>query len=321
MLTISVNGTEIFHEAVRAAAILSLPVPRSACANARTLEIEFAHPDAASPASADIRDEDDRELALAFYKISVDPATALSPWRTRTLPPVPAANLETLAETTRARTGLALEDLSICFESLGHNCEFAYVQKQFGVEPNGLLRWTSITLPALVSALRRNFAGIAEPDNLEVIEIFDKDDPAGEWLIHDKLYDTETHTALSRDEAAHNIVLWQAQRMFAERYQEMLSTLQSGNKICVFQAPHIRSKSAIKPVAAALAKLGPNTLLWVSENTGYPSGSVTTMQQGVLLGAIDRLAPETAVAQTDLIAWGSIMANAYCLWREAASVS
>jgi hypothetical protein len=319
-LIVSVNGIEIFRDTVRAVAILSLPIPRSAYANARTLVIAFAHPDAVAPPAAEVGYEDDRTLAFAFYKVSVEPAPQLLPWRTRTLPPLPASDLQALGEIALARTGLALEDLALRFESLGHNCEFAFVQNQFGVDPSGLLRWTSIKLPALVSALRRSFAGIADPDNLEVIELVDENDPVGEWMVRDKLYETETHTALSREQAAENIVLWQAQRMFAKRYKEMLATLKSGDKICVFQDPNIRSKSAIKPVATALAKLGPNALLWVSENSGYASGSVTTLQEGVLLGAIDRLAPETAVAETDVISWGSIMVNAYCVWREAARV-
>lgn len=319
-LVVSVNGTEIFHETISAAAILSLPMPRKAYANARTLAIAFAHPDAVRPASAEIGNEDDRELAFAFYRLSVEPACGPAPPRSRALPPLPAANLQTLADEVLSRTGLTLEALALRFESLGHNCEFAFVQQQFGADPSGLLRWTSIKLPALVFALRRSFAGIADPDNLEIFELVDDKDPIGEWLIHDKLYETETHTALSREQAAPNIVLWQAQRMFAKRYKEMLATLQDGRRICVFQDPAIRSQSAIKPVAAALAKLGPNTLLWVAEKSGYPSGSVVTLQPGVLLGAIDRLAPETAVAQTDLIAWGSIMTNAYCLLQERAPV-
>ncbi len=316
-LIISVNDIEIFRETMRAAAILSLPVPPSALANARTLDITFTHPDAISPASDDIDNEDDRELAFAFYRISVEPACRLAPRPPRTLPPLPVANQEGLAQAALARTGLALEDLALSFESLGHNCEFAFVQGKFGAEPDGLLRWTGITQPGLLLALRRSFTGIADPDNLEVTEIFGKNDPVGELIIHDKLYDTETHTALSRQQAAPNIVLWQAQRRFARLYHEMLETLRSGAKICVFQAPYIRTRLAMEPVAAALARLGPNTLLWVTENSGYPSGSVTTLQPGMLMGAIDRLAPETAVAETDLMAWGSIMTNAYALWQEA----
>ena len=37
------------------------------------------------------------------------------------------------------------------FESLGDNCEFGFVQRKFGTEPAGLLRWAIASPAALVA--------------------------------------------------------------------------------------------------------------------------------------------------------------------------
>jgi hypothetical protein len=317
-MIVSLNGSQLCNEFLAIETLLCLPVPARMIDGAAMLDIVFRHPDAVSPAALGLNAYDFRALAFSFRTLVVRAAPPRRRTPARTLPALPAADLDRLAPMVADVTGLSLAQLALCFESLGQNCELGLLQRRFGAEPDGLLRFASIPQPGLVDALRHGFAGIADPGRLEVFEIFAPDDPEGEWIIRNTLYGTATHTFLTRQQAAPHFVMWQSQRLLRERYLAMLDRLRLGDRIFVFQHRAVRCLAAIEPVAAALARLGPNVLLWVAENSGYPAGSVTVLQPGLLLGAIDTLAPETAVASGDALAWGSIMANAHRLWRGAA---
>jgi hypothetical protein len=75
------------------------------------------------------------------------------------------------------------------FESLGQNCEFGLVQRRFGAEPLGLLRWTFVRPLALAKMLETRFAGLAEPDQVDLLR-----SAWGEWYVRDRLYNMNFHT-------------------------------------------------------------------------------------------------------------------------------
>jgi len=57
----------------------------------------------------------------------------------------------------------AQRHLLMRFEALGENCELGFVQRHFGAEPLGLLRWAGISNASLVTALDTAFAGVGDP--------------------------------------------------------------------------------------------------------------------------------------------------------------
>lgn len=59
-------------------------------------------------------------------------------------------------------------DLFMRFESLGGDCLFGIVQRHFGANPLGLLRFTATSAADLVSALAGRLDGIGEPANTEI---------------------------------------------------------------------------------------------------------------------------------------------------------
>ena len=58
----------------------------------------------------------------------------------------------------------SLRQLMLRFESIGEDCEFGSVQRRYGAEPLGLLRWNDASYPALAAALEQDFAGCGEPE-------------------------------------------------------------------------------------------------------------------------------------------------------------
>ena len=58
----------------------------------------------------------------------------------------------------------ALPDLFLQFESMGHNCEFGLVQRHFGAEPLGLLRWNAISVEDVILGIEQQFEGVGNPE-------------------------------------------------------------------------------------------------------------------------------------------------------------
>ena len=56
-------------------------------------------------------------------------------------------------------------ELTMRFESLGSNCEFGLVQRNFGAEPLSLLRWSNLTPTSLCAMLETRFDDVGNPEN------------------------------------------------------------------------------------------------------------------------------------------------------------
>ena len=67
-----------------------------------------------------------------------------------------------------------MREIMLEFESLGGHpwgCEFGTVQRAFGAEPLGLLRWTEMPVEYIIKALKtRFFVGVGLPENTEIFE-------------------------------------------------------------------------------------------------------------------------------------------------------
>jgi hypothetical protein len=313
MLIVKIDGATVGEQLFRDEAVAWFDIPRAESGRDGKLMLQFLHPDAISPAAAGVSD-DPRVLGFCFSRVEIKPVTRPEPFRPAQRLPLPAGDRTSAAAAARMCTGLDLEALAGRFESLGRNCEFGLVQRHFGTGVIGLLRYSSITPLNLLDAVRCDFAGMEDPDNVEIYQL-DRD-PSREWMIRDKRYGSESHSFRNEQAAAPADVHRLAHLRFRMLRRKLLETLACGNKICVFQHPNITGLPQIRPLAAALRNLGPNMLLWVSEDQTRLSGSVTVVQAGLMHGAIDRLAPEGAADDGNLLAWTSLLANAYRLWRE-----
>jgi len=194
-----------------------------------------------------------------------------------------------------------LRDLFTAFESLGSNCEFGLVQRRYGAEPIGLLRWNSIDTQQLTRGLKNKFAGIADPENLIV------DDLADEYILKDLTYKTVIHTFTYRgDVQADQFLAKQIKRMEYLR-QKLVSDLEEAEKIFVFIDPVKRSEAQIEALRQAFRARSSGSLLYV--RTADDPSKVATVEDagdGVLLGYIERLGKQAGQWDIDFESWLTI---------------
>jgi hypothetical protein len=310
-----VEGTEIGTEWAQDDTVLGFRIPAALVAGRSELTVRIALPDAMSPAEAHIN-ADDRALACQMREallVWIPPEPPLPPRRMAPLPLATGDTPERVAELVRFCTGLELPALMEHLESLGNTCEFGLVQRACGAEPQGLLRFVGIRIHNLLHALDFGFEGVDDPALIRVYR-----SPAGEseWLLRNDRYGMDAHSFIAVraiDEA--ELIRQQTARARLQR-RRMLEVLETGQNLFVFRQQEHMTEAHALPILTLLRSYGPNALLFVTQDSEKPSGSVDLLGAHLLRGNIDQLAPAADAQQFKLLPWISICANAYRLWRE-----
>jgi tetratricopeptide (TPR) repeat protein len=175
------------------------------------------------------------------------------------------------------------------FESIGHDCEFGLVQRRFGAEPLGLLRFNAVEYPGLMAAIAQRFDRMGEPDVTELITLH-----SGEYFIRDRRWGLGMHTFMFRGQADADIVFPKICRRIAFLRGKLLADLAEGRKIFVFLAPRL-SLSDLQMLHRELQSLGPVSLLNVrlvstpidGFGTGR-SGEAIEIDRGLFVGYLGR---------------------------------
>jgi tetratricopeptide (TPR) repeat protein len=219
------------------------------------------------------------------------------------------------------RAATEMRELMLDFESLGgvlHGCEFGTIQREFGAEPLGLLRWTDIGPAELIAALEARFEGVGLPENTELFLV----NNAGrrEYITKDARFGMIMHTFIHEDTIAYDKMLAQACRRLRFLAQKLVADLTAAEKIFVYKCT-LRSLmiEEVNSMHRAIRSYGNGALLNVAKaDGGHEIGSVDRVGDGLLVGYIDNFASElpggriTAVADT----WRLICRNAHQRWRE-----
>ncbi len=175
-------------------------------------------------------------------------------------------------------------DLFNRFQSVGDNCEFGLVQRHFRAEPVSLLRWSGISLDALINGLDKGFAGIGCPTRTEIKVLYN------EYVLEDHLYSTGMHTFLRPEmtrETPEELHLKMCKRQsFLGR--KFIEDLEEPEHIFVFKSVNESTVERAMALHAAMRRYGPATLLFAVEARGRVAGSVEEIQPGLFIGAIDR---------------------------------
>jgi hypothetical protein len=178
-------------------------------------------------------------------------------------------------------------DLLIGFESLGRNCEFGLVQRRFGAEPLGLLRWAGVSPATLLDLLESRFEGIGEPDNTRLHRA-----PGGEYWIRDLRFNLRFHTFIFSPVA--DIDGFIARHAARLRYlrDKLIADLDEGTKIFVYKTADLQSEADVERILGAIRRYGDNWLLCV-EQAGTPggAGSVRDCGGGLLTGGLSIVNP------------------------------
>ena len=302
-IAIRANGTHVAAFDLMDHSVLSVPMPADAVQPGEQLTLTFETPDAARP--TDITGfGDDRVLAFSFRRLLLKPGPAgtLSVFQ----PPAIPAEVQALAP----------GDLLSRFESLGENCEFGLVQRRCGIDPLGLLRFASAPLPKLRAALRARFAGMGEPDTIDVQLSAD----GQEYMVHDRVFGFNYHAWIKAGEEGREAILAREARRVPFLVRKLLEDLESGEKIFVFHGMQPLTPESAADLKADLGRYGPGTLLWVEQaDAGRKPGSVEWVAPGLLRGAIDQFAPGEDAHELSLECWLRLCGTALAAVEAAVS--
>ncbi len=321
-LIVSVNGEVVGSSAINRPTLLGYRIPRELVARSERLLITLQHPDAARP-SALTDGADNRLLAFSVRSLSLYRAPA--PGRDSRHGQLPVGLLlngekgqgggdrAALAKWSAERTGFDLQTLAIKFESLGENCEFGLVQRQFDAEPLGLMRFSSTFLRNLISGLQSGFEGLGEPDDIDPRL---EGDSRKEYMIHEKKYGLIYHTFVYEGQRS----VWLMREQEAARLKflrrKFMEELEVADKIFVYKRNASVAEEEILPLFMALNERGENTLLWVvPADRERPPGTVEVLRPGLLKAYIDRLAPDDNAHDFSVEGWIKVCTNAYVLSR------
>jgi tetratricopeptide (TPR) repeat protein len=210
-------------------------------------------------------------------------------------------------------------ELLLSFESFGGThmgCEFGLVQREFGVEPLGLLRWSNIAPDQLARALEAEFEGIGQPENTEFVITRE---PHREYTLHDRRFGLAMHTFISTDQVEYNRMLKQSLSRLQYLRQKLIDDLRLGEKIFVYRVPdRVLTRSELKRIRDGMRAYGDNTLLYVRlADSTHPPGTVDHGEQpGLLIGYIDRfhVRPDGVFAAPNPAGWQAVCERAYERW-------
>jgi hypothetical protein len=95
---------------------------------------------------------------------------------------------------------------------------------------------------------------------------------------------------------------------------KLLENLEVGDKIFVFKGMGAMEEEEVFPLAMAIRRYGPNTLLFINlANDQNKGGSVAARAPGFYVGYLDRFAPGDDAAGFDLAQWVQVCRMAYRL--------
>ncbi len=201
-----------------------------------------------------------------------------------------------------------LAEFMLQFESLGDNCEFGVVQRHFGAEPLGLLRFTSTPLRLLAAALESRFEGVGDPANTDLKVV------NGEYMTTDKRFLMAMHTFIRETGDDREKRLVSVCRRLRFLRDKLLADLTEANKIFVYGCTEPLDDEAIQPLWRAIRSYGNNRLLLVrAADNANPSGSVRRLAEGFAAGYVDQL----DVAKPSFDVWLDICVNATSLLRNS----
>jgi hypothetical protein len=308
-LTVMLNGAVLGSATIAQPVTLAFMVPERAAASG-VLDITLLHPDAVSPAACDVSG-DTRPLALAVSAVRLWRLPPGGRDECAVFPPLPPEVFAKPGAPFSATGGLAPAPLAEPFVSLGQNCEFGLMQRMVGAEPLGLLRFAGIDLPDLLRGLDTGFADVENPEHFDFKSGMFLE--RMEYLVLAKRHGIRLHTHIYVDDTADiNAVALRVVGYLRFLRRHFVHTLQEGGRIFVLQHPGVTSAAQALPVLARLCAYGRNRLLYVTEESDVPAGTVRREAEGLYHGAIDEFVPPDEGWRINVPAWLSLCAN---VWR------
>lgn len=201
------------------------------------------------------------------------------------------------------------------FESLGANCEFGLVQRHFGAEPLGLLRWPAISVDGLLASLQSGFSELDDISNLTLIPAADNT-----WDVKTPHFSLHLYTQIGSE--PEEAVLASAFRRIQFMRRMLIENLEENEKIFVFKEWRFRMSDAdIANIDRAVKNFNrDNRLLAVRLAPALAiAGSVALVSDGLWSGYVELDEATASAATVPLASWihicrtiGSMTATGSC---------
>lgn len=152
------------------------------------------------------------------------------------------------------------------FESLGSDCEFAFVQRHHQAATRiGLLAWSRIAPERLAAALDAGFDGVGDPARTRLIWA------GGEYFIETPWFRTHTHYFAQGNAAEERRIVELGCARLRLLRRKLLADLAMAPRIFVHAAPaSVLGTDRMRDIHAALRRLGPARLLCVTDGASQP---------------------------------------------------
>jgi len=175
------------------------------------------------------------------------------------------------------------------FESLGSDCSLGGMQRAYGAEPLGLLRFTRITVPAMINALRDGFKGVGAPEYTRLIM-----DEAGQYFSQDFRYHMSSHTFVYQTDVEYEQFFKKQCKKISFLVRNMLEKLQEGEKIFVVHAmPGTIQDDVLAILMQELRNYGSSRLLYLEEASEIcPPGRFLVRDDGIMVGYVLKIQSE-----------------------------
>jgi tetratricopeptide repeat protein len=225
---------------------------------------------------------------------------------------------------------ISIADLMLSFESLGERCDLGSVQRHYGVEPPGLLRFGFGPLNELIAALEDRFGAIGTGEDTE-FETSEQD----EAILKSRKHGLMFHTFVSKNQMAVSfggggLKIWRLdtpKRRDAFREEQLrrlvhlkdglIGELEKSQKIFAYSNDERTSEDDAARLFTALRAYGPNSLLYVRPaDAAHPEGTVTKLRDGLYLGHYPGLTDFVAGQQPAFEVWRQLLQRTYRLAQE-----
>ena len=221
--------------------------------------------------------------------------------------------------TDRARDmAVSLKQVMTDLESLGGHwvgCEVGVVQRYYGVETLGLLRWAEMTPRSLTSAMEAQFEGVGRSEHTVV---FTKEG-GREYLVRDRRFGMDMHSFVQTDQMIESQFFATACKRLRFLREKLLADLGGGSKLFVFKSTDVvMTDEELRRLRTAMAAIGRNSLLYVRiADPEHPAPSVEDHGDGLLIGYIDKFQTPT---EHNVTGWTQVLHRGWKIWKEANSI-
>jgi tetratricopeptide (TPR) repeat protein len=212
-------------------------------------------------------------------------------------------------------------DLMLRFESLGGGCMFGLVQRRFGAEPLGLLRWGFIPPASLAKALDRRFEGLGNPDRMRVFERPERKD----YYFRDDHYSIDMHTFVDIVDMPIDKmtkIMFRRVEYLKNKLLADLTLPRHEAKIFVYKnRTGPLSQAEINSIFRSLRRHGDHTLLCVQVADGaHPDGTVVLAEEGLVIAYLDEPLDSNDPKQVRYDAWFDVCVKTHEIWLESLAV-